>query len=318
MSKFVLGIDIGGTNIRGAVIDDEGQIIKKEHTASHAKEGIERLIENLSNFINRFKDLEIDGIGIGIPGIMNSKKGILTQAPNIKGVNNFPIVEVFNNQVSLGVPIIFENDANSAAIGEYWKGAGTEVDSLVILTLGTGLGGGIILNGKLWSGSDGMAGEIGHMIVNPDGPPCNCGNNGCLESYVSAEALRRQVNHDLKLKELLKDISPDDIPEELMRLAMEGNKRAREIWKNFGTWLGIGIASITNLLNTEMVVIGGGISNAWDLFIEQAEKELKKRGLNAPTKSLSIERALLSDDAGIFGVSYLVFKHLEKNQLNQV
>ncbi len=308
--KKVLGIDIGGTNIRAAVVGPDGNILARQKTKSGAREGIDKLILNLEEVINRLSEFEPDGIGIGIPGIIDQKNGILTQAPNIKGVKNFPLFAELKKYPSFG-NFIVENDANSAAIGEFWKGAGSESNSMLMITIGTGLGGGIVLNGKLWQGEDGMAGEIGHIIINPDGPLCNCGNYGCFESFVSAEALRRAVNGSAELKEMTSDTHLDDIPETVMNLASKGNKESLNIWNEMGATLGIGITSLVNLLNVDSVIVGGGLSNAWDLFVKSMEAEINKRALYGPRERLSVYRAKLGDDAGIIGSAYLAFKNLK-------
>lgn len=317
MKRQVLGIDIGGTNLRGAIVTNDGTIAKKKDIPSEAKKGINKLIDNLANFIDQFEKNEPDAIGIGVAGIINKKTGILTQAPNIAKVNNFPIQKKLTQKLKSKIPLILENDSNSAAFGEYLLGAGREANSFVMLTLGTGLGGGIIINGEIWRGEDGMAGEIGHIIVNPDGPKCSCGNSGCLESYVSGEALKRMVKEDPELKKTLKDVPKDDIPQALMKLANDGDQKAITTWNQFGKWLGIGITSLTNLLNIDMAIIGGGISNAWHLFINETESEIQKRGLRGPIERLKVRKSILGDDAGILGVSYLAFKYLESNSTNQ-
>lgn len=313
MNRKVLGIDIGGTNLRGALLSDDGKVIKRSKIPSGAGKGITYLVDTLAKFIKNFDAQKPACIGIGIPGIMNRKSGILTQAPNIEGVDNYPLVEMLNERLDGRTPFVIENDANCAAVGEYWMGAGkSATSSLVMLTIGTGLGGGIILGGTLWSGEDGMAGEIGHMTINSNGPLCNCGNNGCIETYVSAEALRRMVGENPEIKNKLGQTDVAEYPEALMLLAENGDKTAESMWKELGKNLGTGIASLANILNMEMVVIGGGLSNAWNYFIEDTVNEVKKRGLRAPCESLKIERTALGDDAGIFGAGYLAIKSLEE------
>lgn len=309
MKRKILGIDIGGTNLRGAVITDNGDIIARRKVSSNAGKGIDQLIDTLTDFIEEFDKHEIDGLGIGIPGIIDQKKGILTQAPNIAGVKNYPLRKNLLKKLSADIPIVIENDANCAALGEFWMGAGeSKISSMIMLTIGTGLGGGIILDGKLWTGEDGMGGEIGHMTINSDGPLCNCGNSGCIESYVSAEALRRIVDDMPRIKNKLSKVNKEDIPEALTELASSGDNDALDIWKELGKNLGVGIASLANILNMEMVVIGGGISNAWNYFIKDTKNEISKRGLKAPAERLKIRKAVLGDDAGIFGACYLAMK----------
>lgn len=313
MDKRVIGIDVGGTNLRGALVDSDGKIIKRLKIASQAEEGIEAVINNLVSLIRSIGEgADVSGVGFGIPGIIDFKNGVITQAPNISNVNNYPIRE--NLRVRLGdeMRVIIENDANCAALGEWWMGAGKDVGSIVMITLGTGVGGGIILDGKLWRGADGMGGEVGHMTIYPDGARCNCGNFGCLESYSSATAIRRMVKEALAdtnsktvLRELVIDEDPGRIPEVVMKAALEGDGAALGIWEQFGIALGIGMASLVNILNVEMIVLGGGVAQAWELFIDQARAELKKRGLRAPVERVRVMKSVLGDDEGIIGASYL-------------
>lgn len=313
MDKRVIGIDVGGTNLRGALVDSDGKIIKRLKTASQADEGIEAVINNLVSLIRSIGEgADVSGVGFGIPGIIDFKDGIITQAPNISNVNNYPIRENLRARLGDEMRVIIENDANCAAVGEWWMGAGKDAGSLVMITLGTGVGGGIILDGKLWRGADGMGGEVGHMTIYPDGARCNCGNYGCLESYSSATAIRRMVkevladtNSKTVLRELVIDEDPGRIPEVVMKAALEGDGAALRIWEQFGIVLGIGMASLVNILNVEMIVLGGGVAQAWELFIDQARAELKKRGLRAPVERVRVMKSVLGDDEGIIGAAYL-------------
>jgi len=313
MEKRVIGIDVGGTNLRGALVTTDGKIINRMKIASDADKGIDAVIDNLVRLIKSIGGGEkVSAVGFGIPGIIDFKAGIITQAPNICNVNNYPIRENLRARLGDAVPVIIENDANCAAVGEWWMGAGKDVGSLVIITLGTGVGGGIVLDGKLWRGADGFGGEVGHMTIYPDGAKCNCGNYGCLESYSSATAIRRMVKEVLSdsssqtaLGELVEDEDPGRIPEAVMKAALEGDRAALGIWEQFGTALGIGMASLVNILNVEMIVIGGGVSQAWEMFIGKALAELKRRALRAPAERVKVMKSVLGDDEGIIGASYL-------------
>ncbi len=316
MVDKVIGIDIGGTNLRGALVNKDGNILKRMKISSRADQGIDELVDNLAGFIKEISEGEsVSNIGIGIPGIIDSKEGVITQAPNILNVDDYPLRAVLNEKLGRDIHFVIENDSNSAAVGEWWMGASKDVNSMIMLTMGTGVGGGIILNGKLWTGDDGMAGEIGHITIYPDGARCNCGNYGCLESYASATAIRRMVREGLEdksldttLRESTKNVEPEDIPQIVMEAASAGDDFSLSIWLEVGKALGIAIASLVNLLNVEMVVIGGGVSNAWDLFIDATYKEAHRRALRAPMERAEIKRGLLGDDAGILGSAYLAFK----------
>ena len=308
----MIGMDIGGTNLRGALVTPEGRILKQLKIASGAHDGIDAVVNNIAKLVDELGEGGVSGVGIGIAGVIDSKSGVITQAPNIANVTNYPIRDNLVRKLGSGVGVIVENDANCAALGEWWTGAGKDAASIVMITLGTGVGGGIILGGKLWSGADGMGGEVGHMTVYPDGALCNCGNYGCLESYASATAVRRMVKEALakpEVKTVLRDrvleTDPDDIPEVVMKAALEGDAASIDIWERFGVALGIGMASLVNILNVEMIVLGGGVAKAWDMFIGPARTELKKRGLRAPAERVVIERARLNGDEGILGAAYL-------------
>ena len=247
MSDKVIGIDIGGTNLRGALVDSEGNIHKRMKILSQADQGIDKLIDNLANFIADIsKGEKVPNIGVGIPGIIDSKNGIITQAPNIMNVDNYPLRSVLKEKLGPDLNIVIENDSNSAALGEWWIGASKDVNSMIMLTMGTGVGGGIVLDGNLWTGADGMAGEIGHMTIYPDGARCNCGNYGCLESYASATAIRRMVKEGLQdgnlntvLRETTENMHIEDIPRIVMEAASSGEEFSLKIWKEVGVALGI-------------------------------------------------------------------------------
>ncbi|HEX3036886.1 MAG TPA: ROK family protein, partial [Thermodesulfobacteriota bacterium] len=188
-------------------------------------------------------------------------------------------------------------------------------NSLVLIAIGTGLGGGIILDGKPWHGADGMAGEIGHTTINPNGPKCKCGNTGCLETYASSVGIRRMVKEGLedknlktKIREKVRTIPTERIPEIVKEAAIQGDEFALWIWEEFGKALGIGIANLVNLLNMEMIVISGGLSNSWEMFIDTAIGEAKKRAWHAPMERVQIKRTVLKDDAGILGAAYRAFE----------
>jgi len=308
MNKRILAIDIGGTNLRGGLVDLNGEITKRKKVYSGADKGISSLMDNLVKFVSGFRESRPLAVSIGIPGIVNFKNGILTQAPNIKDVDNYPLKNELESKLELDIPVQIENDANCAAVGEYWAGAGKGCSSMIMLTIGTGLGGGLIFDGELWRGEDGMGGEIGHIVIDPAGPLCNCGNHGCLETFVSARALDRMVRSNIDLAHEFSGKPYHEVPVALMNKAIKGDTQSLEIWKETGMNLGIGLTTLVNLLNVERIVIGGGISNAWDLFIEHARTELFRRGLRAPVERAQILKGELGDDAGILGASYLGFR----------
>lgn len=316
MGKYAIGLDIGGTNMRGALLNGWEEQVDEIKIPSEASVGIDNLIDNLMDLVDKLRGgKEIYGLGMGIPGIIDTANGIITEAPNIRGIDNYPIRDVLRERLGPDIKLVIENDANMIALGEWRKGAGKDIESMIMMTIGTGFGGGLVLDGELWSGTQGMGGEMGHITIDPQGPKCNCGNYGCLESYASAVAIRRQVSDGLSsgeirdsLRDRVKDANPGDVPRLVMMAGREGDEFALSIWRELGKAVGIAVASLQNLLDVDMVVIGGGIANAWDLFIDDVHEEADKRGFSAPMRHLKIEKSVLGDDAGILGAGYLALK----------
>jgi glucokinase len=218
------------------------------------------------------------------------------------------------------MPIFIENDANAFSLGEGWLGAARGMREFCCLTLGTGVGGGIVLNGDIWHGAEGKAGEVGHMTIAVDGPPCQCGNRGCLEAFTSGRAIRRMAIEAIKGNEKtdliercggeIEAITSKTIYES----ARNGDRFSREVFHRMGIYLGAGLANLVNLLDVELIVIGGRVSEAWDFFIEPARGELEKRTLGSMGKGVRVERAKCGDDAGILGAAYLVIRGLERRK----
>ena len=271
----------------------------------------------------------LQGIGIGVPGIIDMKTGMLRESPNLPGWAESPVQAEIERR--LGTRVILENDANVAALGEKWLGAARDVDDMAMLTLGTGVGGGIVLQGRIWHGMTGMAGEFGHMTVEPEGPPCGCGNRGCLEQYASATAVVRMAKEAIasgRAPGLAKaaNTDPEFNAKAIYNLAIQGDEEARKIFGRLGRALGICIANLVNAFNLNMYVVGGGVSSAWEAFSPFIFEELRQRSLvyaaTAPaslsggegasghvgpegsTKTI-ITRALLGSDAGLYGAAQL-------------
>ena len=209
-------------------------------------------------------------------------------------------------------PLYLENDANAAALGEKWMGAAKDVRDFCFITLGTGVGGGLVLDDKIWHGADGMAGEVGHMTIDPNGPPCGCGNRGCLEMYASAKALQRMVRQALssgRRSRFFSEIRGKEISgDAIHRAARGGDRVSREAFARMGSALGIGIASLINLLNLEKVVFGGGLSAAWKFFSPTLRGEVKSRAFAAPARRVRIVRASAGEDAGVLGAAYIAWQ----------
>ena len=313
MKHRFLGIDIGGTNLRGKMISQEGETLGEGKTRSDAHMGISRLMENLTGFIKDFAGEGISAIGIGIPGVVDRRNGTLVQAPNIANTKNFPFTAALLDEIGTTTPVFVENDASCAALGEYFAGAGRGSNSMVMITLGTGFGGGIILDGSLWSGEDGFAGEVGHMTIHPSGPLCSCGARGCVESYVSQVAIKRIVSEHAELSEKLAGTEESAVPERLAELAREKDQAAISVWNDFGANLGVGISILVNALDVKTVVVGGGLSGAWELFIEKTLEETETRCLGGENRGVRIKRAMLGDGSGVIGACYVAKNGFAEN-----
>ncbi len=317
MGDFVIGIDLGGTNFRLAVVDPQGIIGDRMHCPVESKRGKEVILKDLISSIQTLVKNQIPNqgrllaVGLGVPGLIRSDEGIVTESPNLQGWINFDIRTP--TEVALGVPLAIENDANCFALGEFWRGAAQDANHACALTLGTGVGGGIILNGEIWRGTDGMAGEVGHMIIETHGRPCKCGSRGCLEQYASATGVRQFAVEALTSNEetLLKRWrgNPEELTaQDVFEAAREGDEVARDIFRKMGHFLGIGLTNLVNLLNVEMIVLGGKVSGAWEFFIHETERTVRERAFKIPAQRVKIVRSTLGDNGGITGAAYLALK----------
>ncbi|MDI6826972.1 MAG: ROK family protein [Armatimonadota bacterium] len=319
--SYIVGVDLGGTNVRAAVTDKEGRFLGEGRRPSLAMEGFEITLAQIIQAIRdaiasaNVKADEICGIGMGVPGRHISREGIVLWSPNFKDWGGVQLLAPIRE--AIGVPAYMGNDVNVAALGEFRFGAGKEVNSLVMLTLGTGIGGGIILDGKLWLGANEGGGEIGHQIVNPNGFRCGCGRFGDLEAEAAqagiierAQRMIRAGNNSILLERggpNLDDITPAMIAE----AANEGDEVAREVMRQTGYWVGIGVANAINFLNPEMVVIGGGISQAGPVLWEPLMATVRANALAEALSVCQVVPAALGDDAGILGGVVLVLQELE-------
>lgn len=305
MGRVVIGVDLGGTNLRTALLSSEGDILDKRKEATYASDGWKKVVQRLIQNIGRQKEiatrqgLSVAAVGVGAPGVILVEKGIVVKSPNFPDWNNLPLKDELESVLSL--PVTIENDANAAALGEQWRGAGRGIGSMILLTLGTGVGGGIVLDKQIWHGADGMAGEIGHMTIIPDGRQCGCGNTGCLEMYASARGIVQSYRDAGGASETA--MQPEITSVQVYQEASDGNARAVKVMRDMGRILGIGIANLINIFNPEMVVIGGGVKEAWPLFIDTARAEIRKRAFEVPAERTKIVPSELGDDAGMVGAA---------------
>ena len=321
--RMAIGIDIGGTNTKFVLADEEGKVLSSQTSptpsltgkSSEKMEGM--LVENLKKFLDKettkasISDISnIAGIGMGVAGIVDREGGKVIQSPNISAINNVPLREVFEKEFSL--PVVLQNDANIYAYGEKWIGEGKDFSNFVVLTLGTGLGGGLIYNGKLYEGSM----EIGHMAIVPSGRYCTCGSYGCLESYASGRAIVDRAISSLEkgTESMLGKCCEGNFykitPEVIYKTALEGDSLSREVYREAGSFLGIGVANLINLLGLEAVIIGGGLIGAWDLFIDELTKEASRRAFKSLSAQVKILKSSLTKDAGSIGAAGFLFSKI--------
>ena len=332
MPDFSIGVDLGGTNLRIAAFTSEGQLLEKVTLGTNLALGRDHVIDEMCNSIRHLSGKYSSsgnflGAGIGVPGIIDMQTGMLRKSANLPGWEDYPVRAQIEQR--LGARVLLENDANAAALGEKWMGAARDVPNMAIVTLGTGIGGGIVLDGKIWHGMNGMAGEFGHMTVEPEGVACGCGSHGCAERYASATAVVRMAREAIARGEApalarASGSDPEFGAQAIYNLAIQGDQDALRIFHSFGRYLGILLADIINALNLDMYVIGGGVSSAWDAFAPAMFEETRKRSLvyaaTAPADPLGkeaggpaanqrterktiITNALLGSDAGLYGAA---------------
>jgi len=335
MKNFAIGVDLGGTNLRIAAVDDQGRLVEKVTLGTKVSLGrdhvIDDMCEAIEHVLEKYRNsATLLGIGIGVPGIIDMQSGLLRESPNLPGWADYPVRAEIERR--LKTVVILENDANVAALGEKWLGAAKDFEDMAMLTLGTGVGGGLVLRGSIWHGMNGMAGEFGHTNVEPEGHPCGCGNRGCLEQYASATAVVRMAKEAITANPAsgLARAAHEDVEfsaKSIYNLAIQGDEEARKVFRRVGRALGIVLSGMVNSLNLPIYVIGGGASSAWEAFSPTIFEELRWRSMvyaaTAPPDPLAanrgasalvepgkgrktiITRALLGSDAGLYGAARL-------------
>lgn len=301
MESIVLAGDLGGTNLRMAAVAPDGKVLVRTKCAT-PHSGPQEIVETVAGAARYcLKGIgtgsRVEAIGIAIPAMsIDGPRGVVNKAANLPSLNGFALAPALNSE--LGFPALLENDANAAAIGESWLGASKDLENSICVTLGTGVGGGIILDGRILRGPDWSAGEVGHICVEPDGPPCGCGSHGCIEQYASATAISR-ISAELG--------SPGLTAFDIFKAAKDGDQIANEVFRKMGSYLGIALAGLINVLNPEAIVIGGGVAAGWDLFIGHVRDEIRRRAYSEPARRAKLVPALLGDDAGILGAARTAF-----------
>jgi len=309
--EFVFAADLGGTHLRVATVDRNGAISCRQIQPTPQAAKPNGIVQALINAVRKC-ELEIvvfggtiTAVSIAVPGTVNVNEGVVVKAPNVACLDGFRLGAALESELEW--PVILENDANAAAVGEMWRGAGQGYRTLICVTLGTGVGGGIILDGKLWRGADGSAAEIGHIGVDPlGGVPCACGSRGCLEVYASATAIVRMTREARpRYPNSVLHNTEDLTSEKIYQAGKQGDELAIEVFRRMGVYLGIGLASLINILDPEIVIIGGGLSNGWELFEKHMHQQIMERAFPVPARCVKIVRAQCGDDAGLLGAARL-------------
>ncbi len=304
MSGYTIGVDLGGTNLRAAAVDRSGAMLDKIAGATNYSEGREAVLADLVRSVDTIRErhgaADLAGIGVGVAGFIRLRDGFVTGSNNLPYLENFPLRDEIARR--LQTRVILENDANAAALGEAWAGAGRGVANLVLLTLGTGVGGGIIVDGHILHGHAGMAGEIGHTTIYPNGNPCGCGSRGCLEKHASATAVTAMA----RLMHLGDNLSSKEVYD-LAQSEGDAAGKAREIWRHFGEAVGIALATLINTFNFPLYLLSGGVVGAWDLFAPEMFRTVERRSFTwrATQGEARIARAALAGDAGLYGAAFL-------------
>ncbi|HSP63286.1 MAG TPA: ROK family protein, partial [Pyrinomonadaceae bacterium] len=311
--NLVCAVDLGGTNLRAANIDRTGRIYERARTATPKTDKAEDIVSALVAAVRECeteglkRGAQIQAFSVVVPGSVQVGTGVVVNAPNIPSLSGFRLAPALG--AALDRPVLLENDANAAALGEMWQGAARPCKTIICFTLGTGVGGAVILDGQLWRGVDGTAGELGHTSVEPfGGVQCKCGNVGCLEVYASATAIVRMTREGLTQNS---SSSLNSIPAaELTSAGIASAATARdplalEVFRKAGVYLGIAMANAVNIFNPEMIVVGGGVSAAWNLLAQPARDEVAKRAFPVPAARCQIVSAECGDDAGLLGAAWL-------------
>lgn len=301
-----IGVDVGGTKIAAAVVTTEGKILNDVRYPSSGPK--ERLLSSIARSVNEVRDgFEVGGVCLAVPGTVSTEENKIIDAPNLHAIEGIPLKDELEERTGLATAV--ENDANAAAWGEFRFGAGREVSHLIFITLGTGVGGGVISHGVLLRGAQGAGGEMGHITIQATGPRCGCGNHGCLEALASGTAIARRAREvasekpDSALGRLA--VERAVLGEDVAELARQGDEAAISVLHETGVWLGIGLAGFVNIFNPEVIAIGGGAARAGDLILDAARHEVHLRAMSPSRDLVEIKEATLGAESGVLGAAAL-------------
>jgi glucokinase len=323
-NSLVLGIDLGGSKILTAVVDSNGEILSSDRRATPAAEGpeatIQVMLDSIKQTIDRagIKAAELDAICIGAPGLSNPETGVVFTSPNLPKWADVPLKNIIEDKT--GIKTFLINDANAAAIGEMYFGAARGARNFVYVTISTGIGGGIVIDGEIYAGSLGTAGEIGHMTIDTNGPNCNCGNTGCWETLASGTALAREAKRRIEegARTLILEYAGGNIEkvnaEIVHKAAQQGDTLANELIAQTSYYIGVGLTNLINIFNPELIVIGGGLSNIGDMLLEPAYKVAGERAYKVAFDSMRFARAELDKNSGVVGAAAYAFREIEKSE----
>lgn len=309
---IAIGIDVGGTYIKGGVVTAAGEVLAKDALDSESDRGPEHMIARMADLVRRMEaeakslSRRPTAVGLGMPGTINHREGIVLSPPNLPGWKNVPVARLLSD--SAGLSVILDNDANCAALGEHVRGAGRGTRHMVLLTLGTGVGGGVILDGRLWRGADDSAGEWGHTVVDIEGRQCGCGQYGCLEAYASASSTAVRAaelvvaGEESILKEVL-DRGEPLTSEHVLAAAERGDDVAGRIWQETCKYLGIACMNIQHAINPERVILGGGMSAAGNILLNGVKEAIAHFGSKLLARPPDVRLAELGNDAGFIGAA---------------
>jgi glucokinase len=319
-AKPVLAVDIGGTKILAALVTKDGKVLAKERRPTLASEGPTAVIDQLFATLDalfraqKMTASQLHSISIACAGGIDADRGVVTTSPNLPGWIDVPLRDTVKDRYN--VKTLLLNDSSAAALGEYRFGVGKNAKNFIMLTVGTGIGGGIILKGKLYNGTAGSAGELGHMTIDVNGPLCNCGNTGCLEMLASgtamAQAARRRLNQGEKsaLVDMTKGKIEDITAEQIGIAAQNGDKLSAEIIAEAAAYLGVGMVNLVNIFNPEVLAVGGGVSKLGDVLLEPARRIVKERAFPISARTVRIVTARLGDEAGVLGAAVFAFEKM--------
>jgi glucokinase len=321
-TTLILGIDLGGTKILTAVTNSQGKMLSRDHSITPASKGHEAVIQSILESAHRALEQanvaisELTAVGIGAPGLSNPETGMLFTSPNLPGWRDVPLRDIM--QERLGKRTFLINDANAAALGEFYFGAARGASNFIYITLSTGIGGGIVIDGKIYSGAIGAAGEVGHMTIDDDGPICNCGNRGCWEMLASGTALAREAKHRIEegVRTSILEYAEGDVEKVTAQVvhsaAERGDSLAQELIARTSYYVGVGLANLINIFNPELIVIGGGLSNIGDMLLKPAFKVARERAYKEAFQAVRFASAELGRDSGVLGAAAFALKEMKR------